>query len=485
MFKNSFMVKIITIVVLAVILLIPVAMVRELIDERTSYKQSVVEQIASNSSGAQKIIGPILAIPFQETTTEAIDPENPQKTRQVTREYVHYIIPQTLKINADAKVHSKKLGIYQAQQYNSALNFSGSFNIEEIQKSLTTKNINLLDPYFIVSISDNRGIMAANNFKLNDKEFTFKEGGNSKTFTNGIHIPLKIEDLISLDAKNKFSFELKLQGTQSLSVAPLGRDSEFALESDWKHPSFIGNILPINHKISEKGFAANWQSSVLSNNISTLFHNAFYSSENYTDHFNEIPLFSVNMIETVDEYQLNERSVKYAILFIGLTFMAFLIFETVSHVRVHPVQYTLVGFALVLFYLVLLAFSEHIGFNQAYLYAALASSILIGLYLCSVLKGIIRGLSFTIGLLALYGLLFMILQSEDFALMMGASLLFIVLAAIMLITRNIDWYELSSSLTPRKKEKEVVTPAQAVVPMPTQIEINNQEIIDQIDIDQD
>ncbi len=468
------MIKIITIAVLAVILLIPVAMVRELIDERTSYKQSVVEQIANSSSGAQKIIGPILAIPFQETTTEIIDPENPKKTRQVTKEYVRYIIPQNLKINADAKVQSKKLGIYQAQQYNSALNFSGSFDIEAIQKSLTIKNIKLLDPYIIISISDNRGIMAANNFKLNDKDYTFKEGGNSKTFANGIHIPLTIDDIKSLDDKNKFSFELKLQGTQSLSVAPLGRNSEFSLESDWKHPSFIGNILPVNHKISEKGFSANWQSSGLSNNISSLFQNSLFAQESYADHFSEIPLFSVNMIETVDEYQLNERAVKYAILFIGLTFMAFLIFETVAHIRVHPVQYTLVGFALVLFYLILLAFSEHIGFNQAYLYAALASSILIGLYLCSVLKGIVRGLSFTIGLLALYGLLFMILQSEDFALMMGASLLFIVLAAIMLITRKVDWYELPSPLASRKKES-ITTP---------KIDINNQDITHQIDRDE-
>ncbi len=475
MFKNSLMIKIITIAVLAGILLIPVAMVRELIDERTSNRYSVIEQIANSSSGPQKIIAPILAIPFQETTTEPIDPENPQKTRQVTREYVQYIIPQALKINADAKVNAKKLGIYQAQQYNSTLNFSGSLDNEEIQKRLATKNIKLLDPYIIVSISDNRGIMAANNFKLNDKEFTFKEGGNSKIFVNGIHIPLTVEDIKSLDAKNKFSFELKLQGTQNLSVAPLGKDSEFHLESNWQHPSFIGNILPINHEISEKGFSANWQSSGLSNNIASQFQNLFYQTDASIENFSELPLFSVNLIETVDEYQLNERAVKYAILFIGLTFMAFLIFETMAHIRVHPVQYTLVGFALVLFYLILLAFSEHIGFDQAYLYAALASSILIGLYLCSVLKGVVRGLSFTIGLLGLYGLLFMILQSEDFALMMGASLLFIVLAAIMLVTRNIDWYELSSSLTPRKKE--------AMAPSPAPIEIDNKEIIDQINQD--
>ena len=140
MFKNSLMIKIITIAVLAGILLIPVAMVRELIDERTSNRYSVIEQIANSSSGPQKIIAPILAIPFQETTTEPIDPENPQKTRQVTREYVQYIIPQALKINADAKVNAKKLGIYQAQQYNSTLNFSGSLDNEEIQKRLATNH---------------------------------------------------------------------------------------------------------------------------------------------------------------------------------------------------------------------------------------------------------------------------------------------------------------------------------------------------------
>ncbi len=219
---------------------------------------------------------------------------------------------------------------------------------------------------------------------------------------------------------------------------PLGRSSELRLQSNWPHPNFLGNFLPDERKITERGFSARWRSTWFANNINSAFH--------YDDGIldeDKLPAFSASLIEPVDHYQLTERAVKYAVLFIGLTFMAFFLFETLTGLRVHPIQYLLVGAALVLFYLILLAFSEHLGFAVAYLLAGIACSGLIAFYLSAVLRGKLRGALFAASLLLLYGVLYLLLQSEDNALALGAGLLFAILAGIMLLTRKLDWYRVA------------------------------------------
>ena len=433
--------KLVAIGILGMALFIAATLILSMIHERGRYQEKAVEDIAASVSGAQMILGPILVIPYK-VSVSVRDPETKEMSRAI-QERSYYILPQDFGVEGDVSVAPRKLGIYQAQLYSGQFKFSGFFGKIDLDAIRDLRGFVAFDkPYFIISISDTRGIMNVSSFTLNNahKGFDLMEGVLNSHLGKGMHIPVDI-DAIKLSEYNHFKFEMSLQGTQSLSIVPVGRKSALTLQSNWPHPNFLGNTLPQAHEISAQGFNAQWQSSWFATNINDLFGNAKAPEMRYAS----FPAFSVSMVETVDQYQLNERAVKYALLFIGLMFISFLIFEVMAQLKIHPVQYTLVGASLIMFYLLLLALSEHIGFDFAYAFASLVSSGLIGFYLCSVLRGVKRGGSFAVGLLGLYGLLFLILHSEDMALLFGAFLLFIILAGLMLLTRKVDWYQVTAS----------------------------------------
>ncbi|WP_434777058.1 cell envelope integrity protein CreD [Neisseria sp. Ec49-e6-T10] len=443
--RLSVVAKLAVIGVIIIILVVLSNIIYHTISERAYYKNSVLEKIAQSNSGPQRIIGPILVLPFK-YDLEQVEVKTGKK-RWVPTSETRYVLPEKLSVDGDIQVKSLKLGIYQGQLYTGDLSFNGQFGQINYDDLKGYKNLKI-DPYVMVMVSDPRGIIGLSTFNLNKSAQKFDAGVNNSRFSKGVHAPFLAQ---LLNTTNDFDFVLSLQGTSNLSVVPLGKESEFSLTSNWPHPSFIGNgvIAPESRSVdAQKGFDAKWKNTWYANNLNEIFVQQMaqggivFEQNSYS---NDVPSFAVNLIETVDQYQLNERSVKYALLFIGLTFIGFFLFEVMSKVRVHPVQYGLVGTALVLFYLILLAFSEQIGFFYAYICAALACSILIGFYLSAVLKSLKYSLMFTSGLLALYALLYFILQSEDNALFLGSILLFVVLAVIMLITRKIDWYQLSSN----------------------------------------
>lgn len=217
-------------------------------------------------------------------------------------------------------------------------------------------------------------------------------------------------------------------------MVPTGRNSEMTLTSNWPHPSFLGDFLPAKREISASGFQAQWQSSWFANNLGERFAT---DNDNSWDDF---PAFSVAVTTPADQYQLTDRATKYAILLIALTFMAFFIFETLTAQRLHPMQYLLVGLSLVMFYLLLLALSEHIGFTLAWIIASLVGAVINGVYLQAVLKGWRNSILFTVALLVLDGVMWGLLNSADSALLLGTSVLVAALAGMMFVTRNIDWY---------------------------------------------
>ena len=437
--RGKWISKIVMIAILGFMLLVAATMILNTIHERKQYQEKAVEDIAASMSGSQRILGPVLVIPYK-VFVNVRDPQT-KETSRVIHDRIFYVLPQELSVAGDVNVTPRKLGIYQAQLYSGKFDLSGRFGKVDLEGIREKRGFASFDePYFVVSVSDTRGISGVSSFALNDQMFELKEGVLNSQLGKGVHVPVSV-DALARSEHNSFKFELNLQGTQSLSIIPLGRKSDFALQSNWAHPNFLGNTLPQTREISDKGFNAHWKSSWFATNINDQFGDAKVPDLRYDN----LPAFSVSLVETVDQYQLNERSVKYAILFIGLTFIGFLIFEMMAQLKIHPVQYTLVGASLMMFYLLLLALSEHIGFNLAYALAALASSGLIGIYLCSVLKGIKRGASFAVGLLGLYGLLFLILHSEDMALLFGALLLFMILAGLMLLTRKIDWYQIAGA----------------------------------------
>ncbi len=206
----------------------------------------------------------------------------------------------------------------------------------------------------------------------------------------------------------------------------------------------MGSFLPVERQVSQSGFTAQWESSWFANNLGVEFQEVMDSGSD--KRLADLPQFSTSLIETVDQYQLNQRSVKYALLFIGLTFLAFFLIEVLQQVRVHLVQYALVGIALVMFYVLLLALSEHIGFDAAYLLASAACVGQIGVYLAAILGSWPRGAGLASLLAALYAVLFGLLQSEDNALLLGSLLLFGVLTLVMMLTRNLDWFAMTARM---------------------------------------
>lgn len=461
--------KAVCILVLVTLLLIAVEKVSKMIAERARYQETVIQEIAKSTSGSQTLIGPILVIPYQVVSpalsrvieiprmngSQDSTPQGQHRRADATgvdlgvtpheRWHYYYALPQALHVASDALVAPRKLGVYQAQVYSAQMQFSGNFGRLGENELFQRTGVKIGQPYIAVVMSDTRGIIKTFPLTLNGQPAVFKEGLGSSDVNGlgrGVHALVNARDLFAAGNENNFEFRLDVQGTQNLSVVPLGRESDWHMQSNWQHPSFIGTILPAAHSVSSKGFDAKWQSNWFANNLNERFGDDLMPDLKS----GALPSFSVNMIETVSQYQLNERTVKYAILFIGLVFISFVVFEAVACLKIHPVQYTLVGFALVMFYLLLLALSEHIGFGMAYALAAACSSGLIGAYLCAVLQKITRGALFSAGLALLYGLLYLILRSQDVALLFGSMLLFIILAVVMLATRKINWYQVTDGL---------------------------------------
>ena len=290
-------------------------------------------------------------------------------------------------------------------------------------------------PFLAVGISDIRGIENALKLELDGQRLDFVPGTEVAWLGEGVRVTLPTLDT-SKTTELAFAFDLQLQGTGSLRVLPVGKTSSVSLGANWPHPSFIGNFLPAKREINDQGFKADWQTSFFSTNLQEAMHRCVMGD---CEAFNSRS-FGVSFIDPVDQYLKSDRAIKYALLFIVLTFAGFFLFEVLKSLAVHPVQYALVGVALAFFYLLLLSLSEHIGFALAYLLSASACVLLIGFYVCHVLRSVRHGLSFSAGLAALYGLLYGLLSAEDYALLMGSLLLFGLLGVFMVLTRKLDWY---------------------------------------------
>lgn len=450
MFKSVLLYKVLTVVGCMLLMFIPIQQLINIVHEREEYQEQVIDQVADSTSREQRVLGPVIVIPYTLTTTEI----NKKERHSITREYFSYELPQQLNIDGKPQVEIRKVGLYQTQLYHSDLHFSANFKKVDTRQLVSGDNVKLSvgKPYLVVMLSDARGIRQISSLKANATEIAFEPGVQGDQQGQGMHADIPLELLTGEALKIDFTF--KISGSSSLEVVPLGRTTEMTLRSNWPHPSFLGRFLPDTHSITDKGFSASWHSSWYANNL-----NHEYQVAGEQIPFNNIPAFRVGLVEPVDHYQLTERSIKYAILFIGLTFGAFFMFEMLTMLRLHPMQYILVGAALSMFYLVLLAFAERIGFTLAYLIASLSCSALIGFYLSAVLQGWIRGVLFSIGLLVLYGVLYMLLHSEDNSLMLGSVLLFSILALIMSLTRRFDWHRVtSSSPSPQKQSQESETP---------------------------
>jgi inner membrane protein len=425
--KLAAAVKIAVIGALALVLFVPVSMIQGLVAERQMRRDEALAGIAEGWGRRQTLSGPYLAVPYQVTrvdvTRETVDGREREKRTERVEQHVKRIPAESVDWTLDAEVGEKARGIYKARLYGAKAQASGRFALPPRFGIADDPAIKVFVPRLVLGVADPRGIRAASLLTLAGASHTFRAGTTDTQFAAaGLHVPLP--ELGAAPSRFEFSFSIELGGSESFALQPLGGDTTVAMRADWPHPSFQGQFLPLRHEVTASGFSAQWKVSR-------------YAAQDKEQ-------LAVSFIEPAGLYQQLERASKYGFLFIGLTFAAFLLFELLRRLAIHPVQYALVGLALAMFFLLLTALSEHIDFAAAYGAATLACVGLVTGYLVRVLRSLRIGLAFGGVLAALYAVLYALLKAEDYSLLGGALLLFGLLAAVMLATRRVDWYALTA-----------------------------------------
>ena len=437
--RFSTVTKMAAIAVLVLLLLIPLAMVQSVLRERLNRRDEAVREITSTWGREQVVIGPILMIPYkynQRIWKEQV--LNGRIERVETMESAQrraYFLPSVFSADGTLKPDRLNRGIYETVVYSGALNLRGSFDRPSFEEWRVDPEMILWDEAEIaLSITDLRGAKESLKIRLADQTIQLMPGRKMEGFENGIYA--KIKNLNGQMDSIPFEISLTLNGSRSLRFAPVGVNNDVQLSSNWPAPSFQGAFLPAAREVGPKGFRAHWKVS---------YYGRSYPQQ-WTDKTTinagsvASSLFGVDLVPALDSYRSVERAIKYGVLLIALLFTAFFLFEILSAVRIHPFQYTLVGIALCLFYLGLLALSEVTSFGAAYWTGAAVSVAMIALYSARVMQSKARACIVAAGLGLVYAFLYVILRLQDYSLLVGTAGLFAVLALVMYVTRNIDWY---------------------------------------------
>jgi inner membrane protein len=467
-FLNSYSVKMIIVSVLAILLLIPSFLIQEIISERITLSEKVKNELYGQWGGKQVVAGPVLNIPFSVTEPG----ENNVGTNE--RYGVAHFLPETLKTEGVLYPETRKRGIYKVVVYEGKLKLKGTFSKPDVSLlDLQNARFNWSGAYFTIGISDMRGIKNLPELVINGQKCKVEPGvADIDLFQSGITVKANSVDLKQFmtsgerdpnrlsgnasEQDNKkilkgngfpagyaagsfnFEMELVLNGSEDLSIEALGKTSEVTMKSDWADPGFTGGFLPANRQVTKNGFTADWLVTHLNRNFPQQWVDRKYNTH-------EAKL-GVELLIPVDHYQKSMRSVKYAILFIALNFIIFLFIEIKRKARIHPFQYSLVAFALLIFYALLTSISEQTGFNWAYLISAIAVTSLISWYSYTILRNLQTTAWVTILQTGLYLFLFTILQLQDYALLTGSIGLFVILFIIMRASQQIKWYSENQSI---------------------------------------
>ncbi|MFA8388797.1 cell envelope integrity protein CreD [Burkholderia ubonensis] len=439
---------------LVLLILIPLHLVSSIVQERASYREDALRSIWSSYAGPQTMTGPILVVPYTEVTrirTEAA-PGQPASERVQTEAKRLLVFPKTLSVKGSVATSVRYRGIHKALVYDLQSRWEGTLalpDLKQLQQSAGHVSFAIGNPYLAFGISDIRGLMAQPVLVFGGKRLTMEQGAQLASLRQGVHADLDLGAFPAASAENvvPFSIDLPLLGAQSVAFAPIADQNDFSLKSAWPHPSFDGAFLPRTRTVDGGGFASAWSLTSFNTKVREQI-----AAGNGDD---ALEAASVSLIEPVNVYLEAERATKYGALFVMLTFASFFMFELVKQLRIHPIQYLLVGLSLALFFLLLLSLSEHIAFEYAYLAASGACIGLLGFYLSFVLHSVKRGAAFAALLAVLYAALYGLLLSEDNALMLGSLLLFAILAGIMTLTRRIDWYSVGAAWQPLADKPEM------------------------------
>jgi inner membrane protein len=429
--RKSPFVRILAIGFLVLLMHIPTGMIQGVIGERQATKREAVEEVTGKWGRSQSIVGPSITVPFV-TRWKEQNKDGETKTRSEIR-YATFL-PESLHSSGKIDSEVRYRGIFKVPVYRMTLSVSGLFAKPDLsQWRIPAEDILWDRAYLSIGISDVRAITNRATLLWNEEQVDFLPGSGEGSPKNpGIHADLKHR--LGADSL-KFAFTLNLNGSEAALFAPFGKETRVDLASNWSDPSFQGSWLPAQRTVTQDGFKATWTIPFLGRN----YPQKWTSTEGIE---NSIPrsLFGVSLISPVDHYRMAERSVKYVTLFLALTFVTLWLFEVLAKVRIHLVQYLLVGAGMCLFYLLELSFAEHIGFNAAYVVASFAIVAMVSTYCVAVLKSASRATIVGTVVVMLYGYLYVLLRDQDYALLVGAVGLFVVLAIIMYLTRKVDWY---------------------------------------------
>jgi len=441
---------------LVLLLLIPLMMIRGVIQDRERYRTLAETRVSQSMAGPQQVVGPLRVVPWrEERLVNAVKEDGTPEVRRDVREGYLLQTPATLAVEGRLQPGERRIGLYTVNVYEWKAAMKAGF--APLQVPQADGRI-YGQPYVVVGMADVRGLVGTPSLKVDGVPRALAAGtGALSSRMEGIHALLDAQGG-ALPASS-VHLEMALAGTQSLGIAPIADSNDIAMSSPWRQPLFGGRFLPNSKTLDDAGFTARWQVSSLASAAQNQLESASGKltrppslrtapSEYGFDDAGDTAIDSavVSLVDTVDVYTQVDRASKYGILFVVLTFVGFALFELIKRLPIHPLQYLLVGLALAVFFLLLLSLSEHIAFWQAYLVSAAACIGLQFFYLSGVLQSWLRAAGFATMLTALYGVLFILLKSENNALLMGSLLLFGILAVIMWVTRKVDWYALGTEL---------------------------------------
>ncbi|MGJ7573708.1 cell envelope integrity protein CreD [Variovorax sp. RB2P76] len=463
--QSSMLVKVAGLFFLVLLLCIPLAEIDSLNRARGDSQREAAQELAATYAGRQTMVGPLLLVPYVERWME------PQRNAQGkvigqearAKEMAHVVFPEKLHIEGTMAPQERYRGIFKIPFYTLNATLGGgfaAFDPKAVQRSETDSKIEFKTPFIAFNVSDLRGLDGSPALVMGGETLRFRQRvpgiADDAWFADGIHAPLTGAALAAWQANTPVSFEMKLGlvGQDTLAIAPIAEETTAHLSSPWAHPSFGGRFLAAERSVTPQGFDARWRVSSLVTSAREQVRGGLAGRGGDPESDAEpvgrarrtlgaLQTFDVSLAQPINVYSMSTRAGKYGMLFIGLVLMAAFMFELFRKLRLHPVQYGLVGLSIALFFLLLLALSEKFAFWMAYAGAATASVALLAVYFSAVLEGWRRGLSFGAFVALLYGALYGLLASESNALLLGALLIFGMLAVLMLVTRKVDWYALS------------------------------------------
>ena len=444
MYRKALSVKLLIVGLLAIAFLIPLMMVRGLIAERAALKDGVVRDVAQSAADRQRIITPVLLIPYTHRWQESVEVQDEAGGKRTTTHQRSVsgavrLLPDRVALESRPDLSHKYRGLYRVLTYGGVVAIRGHFDIpKDFGFAPKEGRVDWGEPFLAAGVSDPRGIRSTPVLLWNGSRIAMQPGTAGDLSRLGPGVSARLGAADTAGRRVDFSLDLDVVGMERLSVVPTGRENVATIAAAWPHPSFFGRFSP-DHTSDREGFSAVWKSTLFATNVEQAYAACAERAKCETFEANE---FGVAFIQPADLYQQLERSAKYGFLFVVLTFGAFFLFEALQSLALHPVQYAMVGLALALFFVLLVSLAEHLGFAPAYVLAALACSSLVVTYLAAALASWRRAAGVGLLLCAMYAVLFGLLRSEEHALLAGAFFMFAVLAAVMLGTRRVDWYAL-------------------------------------------